>query len=278
MKMNSTALNLLTDGMIRVDGGSVFGQVPRVRWQEFAAPDRHNRVRVGLNCLLVRHGSECILIDTGVGTKGPDTLREAYGFGNSRLLKELRALELGFRDVTSVILTHLHFDHCGGATRLDRSGIPVPTFPNATYYVQRAAWEEATQPDERAISSYHKDDFLPLEESGQLSLLDGDSEVVPGIRVKVTDTHTKGHQLILLEYGGERVAFLGDLVPTPHHLQLHCIAASDRFPEDTLKCKRQILEDAERKGWLLVFPHGYEQRAGYVERRDGGWSFRPIDF
>ena len=276
--MNSTALNLLSDGMIKVDGGSVFGQVPKVRWQEFAPPDRHNRVRVGLNCLLVRHGAECILIDTGVGTKSPDIVRETYGFSNSRLLKELRALELGPRDVTAVILTHLHFDHCGGATRLDRSGIPVPTFPNATYFIQRAAWEEATQPDERTTSSYRKDDFLPLDESGQLSLLDGDSEVVPGIRVKVTDTHTKGHQLVLLEYGGERVAFLGDLVPTPHHLQLHCIAASDRFPEDTLNCKRQLLEDAEKKGWLLVFPHGFEQRVGYVERRDGGWSFRPVEF
>lgn len=278
MKANHTTLTLLSDGMIKVDGGSVFGRVPRVLWQELVTPDRHNRIRLGLNCLLMRNGDRCVLVDAGVGTKEPESVQETYGLGSSRLLKELRARDLAPRDITAVILTHLHFDHCGGATRFDRSGTPVPTFPNATYYVQRAAWEEALQPDERAASSYHSDDFLPLEESGQLCLLDGDTEVVPGIRVKVTDAHTNGHQLVLLNHGGERVAFLGDLVPTPHHLQLPCIAALDRYPEDTLARKRELLETAEREGWLLLFSHGFEERAGYVEHRDGRWSFRPIEF
>ena len=276
-KGNNTALFFLNDGTMKLDGGSVFGQVPKTLWQRLAIPDRHNRIRIGLNCLLVRNGNGCVLIDTGAGSKEPEEVREAYGLGSSRLLKELRARDLGPRDVTAVILTHLHFDHCGGATRFDRSGSPVPTFPNATYYVQRAAWEEAMQPDERAAVSYHPDDFLPLEESGQLCLLDGDAEVVPGIRVKVTDAHTKGHQLVLLNHGGERVAFVADLVPTPHHLQLPYIAAADRFPDETLARKRELLEDAERQGWLLVFSHGFEERAGYVEHRDGRWSFRPVE-
>ncbi len=277
MNGNHYSFFLLSDGTIKVDGGAVFGQVPRVQWQDVAAPDRHNRVRLGLNSLLVCNGKQCVLVDTGVGTKEPDTVREAYGLANSRLLKELRARDLTARDVTAVVLTHLHFDHCGGATRLDRSGSPVPTFPNATYYVQRAAWEEALQPGERARSVYHPDDFLPLEKSGQLHLLDGDGEVVPGIRVKVTDTHTKGHQVVLLNHGGERLAFLGDLIPTPHHMQLCYIAATDRFPEDTLQHKRKLLQDAEREGWLMLFSHGFEERAGYVESRDGKWSFRPVE-
>ncbi len=275
---NSYSFFLLSDGTIKVDGGAVFGQTPRVRWQNMAAPDRHNRIRLGLNCLLVRNGSQCVIVDTGVGTKEPDTVRDAYGLTNSRLLRELRARDLTPKDVSAVILTHLHFDHCGGATRLDRSGTPVPTFPNATYYVQRAAWEEAQQPNERGSSAYHSDDFLPLEESGQLKLLDGDCEVVPGIKVRVTDTHTKGHQFVLLNHGGERLAFLGDLIPTPHHLNLPCIAATDRFPEHTLQHKRKLLRDAEREGWLMLFSHGFEERAGYVESREGKWGFRPVEF
>ena len=278
MKNNGTAFFLLSDGTIKIDGGNVFGQVPRLQWQEMATPDRHNRVRLGLNCLLVRNGKHCVLVDTGVGSKEPETVRDIYGLGNSRLLRELRAQDLSPKDVTDVVLTHLHFDHTGGATRLDRAGTPVPTFPNATYYVQRAAWEEANQPGERAAYTYHSDDFLPLQQNGQLQLLDGDTEIVSGIRVKVTNAHTEGHQMVLLSQGGERLAFLGDLIPTPHHLQLACIAAADKTPESTLECKRDLLRQAEREGWLLLFSHGYEDRAGYVEYRDGRWSFRSIDF
>ena len=156
--------------------------------------------------------------------------------------------------------------------------MPVPTFPNATYYVQRTAWEEAVDPNERASSVYHSDDFLPLKESGQLELLDGDGEVVPGVWAKVTDAHTKGDQMILLNHGGERLAFLGDLIPTPYHLQLSCIAAMDRYPEATLQHKRKLLRDAEREGWLVLFSHGFNDRAGYVENRDGKSSFRPVEF
>ncbi|PKB68648.1 MAG: hypothetical protein BZY82_00265 [SAR202 cluster bacterium Io17-Chloro-G3] len=278
MNGNNYSFILLSDGTIKMDGGSVFGQVPRANWQELVTPDRHNRIRLGLNCLLVRNGKQCILIDTGVGTKEPGSVREAYGLGSSRLLKELRARDLTPRDITAVVLTHLHFDHCGGATRLDRSGMPVPTFPNATYYVQRTAWEEAVDPNERASSVYHSDDFLPLQESRQLELLDGDCEVVPGVWAKVTDAHTKGDQMVLLNHGGERLAFLGDLIPTPYHLQLSCIAAMDRYPEATLQHKRKLLRDAEREGWLVLFSHGFNDRAGYVENRDGKSSFRPVEF
>ena len=278
MKKNGTSLFLLSDGTIKVDGGSVFGQVPRFQWQGMATPDLHNRVRLGLNCLLIRNGSHCVLLDTGVGSKEPEEVRNVYGLGPSRLLKELRALDLSPKDITDVVLTHLHFDHTGGATRLDRAGTPVPTFPLATYYVQRAAWEEANDPGERAVYNYHPDDFLPLNRSGQLQLLDGDADIAYGIKVRVTDSHTEGHQMILLDHGGERLAFPGDLIPTPYHLQLACIAATDKAPESTLERKRELLRQAEREGWLLVFSHGLENRAGYVEYRDGRWSFRPIDF
>jgi len=278
LKSNGTTFYLISDGTIKMDGGGVFGQVPRLKWQEMAAPDRQNRIRLGLNCLLIRNGKHCILVDTGVGNKEPRGIKDTYGLGNSRLLRELRARDISPKDITDVVLTHLHFDHSGGSTRLDRAGTPVPTFPNATYYVQEASWEEANQPGERAAYTYHPDDFLPLKRTGQLQLLQGDTEFDFGVRVKVTDAHTEGHQMVLLNHGGEKLAFMGDLIPTPHHLQLTCIAAADKTPESTLELKREFLLQAEREGLLLLFSHGFESRAGYVEYRDGRWGFRRIDF
>ena len=277
MKSNNTTLLLVSDGIIKLDGGSMFGQVPKVLWEKMAAPDRRNRITLGMNCLLIQNGDQRILVDTGVGTKESERIKDRYGLGSSHLSREIRSHGLTPRDITVVVLTHLHFDHCGGGTRLDRSGVAVPTFPAATYYVQRASWEEATSPNERAKPSYHSDDFLPLEQRGQLCLLDGDAEVAPGIRVRVTGGHSRGHQMVLVNYGGERVAFPGDLIPTPHHLQLPYISSLDQFPEDTLATKRALLEEAERCGWLLVFSHGLGDRAGYVEKRNGDLNFRPVE-
>ena len=277
MRPNNTSLFLVSDGVVKLDGGSMFGQIPKVIWEQKTPADRRNRVTLGLNCLLIQNGERCVLVDTGVGTKEPERIKDCFGLGSSRLSRELRSRGLTPRDITAVILTHLHFDHCGGGTRLDRSGMAVPTFPAATYYVQRAAWQEAMSPNERAKAAYHSDDFLPLEQRGQLCLLDGDAEVAPGIRVKVTGGHSRGHQMVLVNYGGERVAFPGDLIPTPHHLQLPYIASLDQFPEDTLATKRALLEEAERCGWLLVFSHGSGDRAGYVEKRNGDLNFRPVE-
>ena len=278
MKSDRAALFLISDGVVKFDGGSVFGQVPKVLWEQKASSDRRNRITLGLNCLLIQNGDHCILVDTGVGTKEPELIKDRYGLGSSHLARELRNRGLTPRDITEVILTHLHFDHCGGSTRLDRSGVAVPTFPLAKYYVQRAAWEEAINPNERAKASYHTDDFLPLQERGQVCLLDGDTEVAPGVRVKVTGGHSGGHQMVLVNYGGERVAFLGDLIPTPHHLKLPYITSFDHSPEDTLANKRIVLEEAERCGWLLLFSHGMQERAGYLEKRNGDWNFRPVEF
>ena len=277
MRSDRTELVLLSDGNIKFDGGSIFGQVPKVIWEHDAAPDRRNRISLGLNCLLIQNGDHCILVDTGVGTKEPEQIRDRYGLGTSRLCRELRSRDLAPKDITDVILTNLHFDHCGGSTRLDRSGVAVPTFPSATYYIQELAWEEANSPNERAENSYHTDDFIPLEKRGQICFLNGDSEIAPGVQVRVTGGHSRGHQMVFVNYGGERVAFLGDLIPTLHHLQLPFITSFDMFPEDTLASKKALLDEAERGGWLLVFSHGSRERAGYLEKRNGDWSFRAVD-
>ena len=274
--MMTTSVKVLSDGIVKFDGGTMFGQVPKVNWESKVATDRKNRITLGLNCLLIQIAGKTVLVDTGAGSKELDNEKETYGLVPSRLMKGLRSVGLSPKEIDAVILTHLHFDHCGGCTRLDRTGNLVPTFPRARYFVQRMCWEDACRPNERCQDVHRTEDFRPIEESGQLELLDGDTEVFPGLWVKVTNGHAKGHQVVLVNHGGERIAFLGDLVPTAYHLDLTAISAFDQFPEETLESKREFLHQAEKQGWLLVFSHGHDQQAGYLERRNGTTFLRPV--
>ena len=273
----STALHLLPDGHVKMDGGTVFGQVPKTQWQEWLAPDRQNRVRLALNCLLVRVGDRNYLIDTSSGQKSTSPVRDHYGMGSSRLLQALKAHQLLPQDIHGVVLSSLHFEHTGGCTKWDRRGELVPTFPKATYYVQAKALEEALAPSERQANIYSREDFLPLYEKGHIQLLDGDTQLAPGLHALITGGPCAGHQIILITHGGEWVAYLGDLVPTPYHLQLACISSADRNPEDTLEQKRRMLDRATKEGWLLVFSHGVNERAGYLEHHDGKPMLRKVE-
>jgi glyoxylase-like metal-dependent hydrolase (beta-lactamase superfamily II) len=275
--MMSTAVKVISDGVIKLDGGSMFGQVPKMAWENSVVTDRKNRMTLGLNCMLLQLSGQNVLIDTGVGSKDVDNDKESLGLVPSRLLKGLKGLGLGPKDIHAVILTHLHFDHSGGCTRLDRVGNTVPTFPKARYYVQESCWDEACNPNERCHVNHRADNFLPIEERGQLEMLNGDSEVLPGLNVIVTDGHAKGHQMVMVNHGGERIVFLGDIVPTPHHLNLSVISAFDRSPEVTLERKREVLAQAEKQGWLLVFSHGHDVRAGYLERKGDMGYLRPVE-
>lgn len=274
--MMTTSVKILSDGIIKYDGGAMFGQVPKMSWENSVNTDRKNRITLGLNCLLIQIGSKNVLIDAGVGSKELNGEKETYGLVPSRLTKGLKNLGLSPKDIDFVILTHLHFDHSGGCTRLDRGGDLVPTFPKAKYMVQNECWFDACSPNERCQHQHRQEDFKPIEENGQLELLDGDGEILPGLSVKVTDGHAKGHQVVMMNHGGERIALLGDLVPTPHHLNLAYISAMDQYPEDTLEKKREFLGRAEREGWLLIFSHGTEYTSGYLERRNGGSYLRPV--
>jgi glyoxylase-like metal-dependent hydrolase (beta-lactamase superfamily II) len=267
----STAAKILSDGVLKLDGGSVFGQVPKIAWENSVTTDRRNRITLGLNCLLLQVCNKNILVDTGVGPKEDENDKENLGLVPSRLLRGLKGVGLTPKDIHAVILTHLHFDHCGGCTRLDRAGNIMPTFSKARYYVQRSCWQDACNPNERCIARHRSENFLPIAERGQLELLDGDAEIFPGLNVIVTDGHARGH------HGGERIVFLGDLVPTHHHLNLPVISAFDYSPEGTLEQKREILMDAERQGWLIVFSHGHDTKAGYLERRGDTTYLRPVD-
>ena len=278
MKVGSTSIDIVSDGTILIDGGALFGQVPKSIWEVNMKPDRKNRVRLGMNCLLIQTPDKTVLVDTGVGSKRTEKLRDIYGLNGNKLLKRLKSLDVTARDIDAVVLTHLHFDHSGGSTKLDRSGNGAPTFPKARYIVQKSCWDEANNPNERSKSAYFTDDFLPIQEAGLLDLIDGDTEICTGVNVKVTHAHTPGHQIVLIEAGSERMMYLGDLVPTPYHLSLPYIAAFDYSPNDTLEQKRELIHTAASKGWMLIFGHSLEQSAGFVEERNGKINFKPVDF
>ena len=277
MNIGTTSVNIVSDGTFLLDGGCVFGQVPKAQWELYTKPDRRNRIRLALNCLLIQTPNANILVDTGAGSKRPEKLKEAYGLNGNKLLKGLRALGLTARDIDIVVLTHLQFDHGGGCTKLDRSGSAVPTFTKAQYMVQRSCWDQAINPSERYAGSFYEDDFLPLEEKGLLTFLDGDSEIIPGVTVKVNDGPAAGHQIVLIERGSEKIAYVSDLIPTPYHLPLPYIPALDEQPNNTLDQKRELLKMAVDGGWLLIFGHGHEHRAGYVQQRNGHAQLQPVE-
>ncbi len=271
-----TELHIVSDGTIKMDGGVLFGQVPKGQWQEWMSADRRNRVRLGLNCMLVRAGERNYLVDTGAGQKHSPAVKDTYGLSTSQLLASLKNYGVTPQDVHGVVLSSLHFEHTGGCTRVNRRGELVPTFPKAQYFVQREALEEASAPSERDVDGYVPADYLPLQQKDRLELVDNECSLFPGVQVRRASGPSFGHQIVIITHGGERVAYLGDLVPTPYHLQLGCIAASDRQPEETLQHKRQVLAEAVRDGWLLVFSHGLDEKAGYLENRGGRLYLRPV--
>ncbi len=278
MTTGNINVSVISDGSFLLDGGPVFGQVPKVLWENHAKPDRKNRVRLGLNCLLIRTPTANILVDAGIGNKSPEITKDIYGHTTSKLIRNLRAVGVSARDINFVVLTHLHFDHCGGATRLDREGNIVPTFPKAKYLVQKSAWEEACSPNERSLPVYSHGcaELGAIKARGQLELIEGDTEIAPGVKALVTNGHASGHQLVTVNSGSERLIFLADLVPTPHHLPLPYITAFDRHPDQTLAAKKETLARVEKEGWLAVFAHGLVERAGYLERRAGGLTLKPV--
>ena len=276
MRMKDLSIHLLSDGAVKIDGGAMFGQVPREAWETMVKPDRRHRVRWGINVLLIQSRDTNILVDAGAGAKHDEEERENQGLNSNRLKKELRTLDIAPKDIHYVVLTHLHYLHAGGSTRRMRNGDTIAAFPQARYLVQRSAWEDALAPSELGRRSFRSEDFLPLEESGHLELLDGDYEILPGVSVRVTDGHCRGHQVVVAEQLGSRFAYLGDLVPSAYHLGLPTISSQDQFPEGTLEQKRKLLAAAERDGSLLLFSHGTDTRGGYLERRNGKLALAPV--
>jgi len=265
IELGDVKVHLLDDGRFALDGGAMYGVVPRALWEKHDPPDEKNRVTLGLNIALVLTGGKKVLVDAGMGDKWSDKERAIYRIERKRtLLDSLRELGYGPEDIDVVVNTHLHFDHAGGNTTL-RDGKVVPTFPKARYVVQMGEWEDATHPNERNRASYLEPNFVPLAESRQLETVQGQAEVAPGVHVVPVGGHTAYHQMVIVEGGRQALVIPTDLVPTASHLPLPYIMGYDLFPVGTLEAKRRVLKDAAERGSLLLFYHDARRPLGKIK-------------
>ncbi|MCS7088456.1 MAG: MBL fold metallo-hydrolase [Thermoflexales bacterium] len=281
LSLGNTHVYLLSDGVSYWDGGGTFGLVGRAKWVKLLPPDEHNLVPQALRCALIEANGKRILVDCGVGDKPNDLIATQYDVRrpNGTLLDDLARLDLAPEDIDLVILTHLHGDHSGWATRLE-NGRPVPTFPRARYLVQRTEFEDAIHPNERTRNTYFADNFVPLFEHGVLVLLDGEAQVSPQVRVVPTPGHTAGHQSVVIEdNAAEQPCFLtGDLAPYMIHLvRLPWVTAYDVLPMLTIETKRHWQPWLHQHRALVVNSHDTTMPVGCLERNEKGlFSAVPI--
>ena len=271
MRIGPYQLHAIDTGTFALDGGAMFGVVPRTLWEKSLPPDAQNRIPMAARALLLTGGGRTVLIDTGNGRKLGDKLEAIYKLDNSRadLLSSLARHGVRPGDVTDVILTHLHFDHAGGGTTYD-GGEAVPTFPRARYHVQREHWLAALAPTERDRASFFSENYLPLERAGQVDFTEGEGEILPGISCRVVHGHTTALQCPLISDGTSTLLFCADLLPTSAHVPLAWIMAYDLRPLVTLEEKRRILTEAADGGWTLFFEHDPVLAAARLARNDRG--------
>jgi len=250
-------LHEVRDGTFALDGGAMFGVVPRVLWEKKFAPDDRNRITLGLRCLLVVDGKRKVLVDCGIGKRWDPKHVDMYRIDHSQvdLDRELARAKVKREEITDVIITHLHFDHVGGLTREGAGGQVEMSFPNATYHLQRRNWVWAHHASEKDAGSFRAATYEALERSGRLHLLEGATELCPGVDIFVSEGHTVGLQLVKVSDGDRTVVFCGDLVPTTAHLRAAWVMAYDLYPLTTIEEKKMLLAQAAEEGWVLFFEH-----------------------
>jgi glyoxylase-like metal-dependent hydrolase (beta-lactamase superfamily II) len=275
MRIGPYELHAVDTGRFALDGGAMFGVVPKTLWQRTNPPDEKNRIPMAARALLLRGGGRTILIDTGNGVKFDEKLASIYNISldSHVLLDSLAKLGIRPEDVTDVILTHLHFDHAGGSTVI-RDGMAMPTFPRAAYHIQREQWEAALHPTERDRASYFPENYLPLQAHGLVKFAEGDGELLPGVRVLAQHGHTAALQCPLISDGKTTLLYAADLVPTASHVPLPWIMAYDLRPLSTLEEKRKLLGRAAEEGWIVFFEHDPGVAAGMIQRTDKGLTLR----
>jgi methylmalonyl-CoA epimerase len=260
---------ILSDGLFRLDGGAMFGVVPKTFWEKKSRPDDRNRIQMSMNPLLVR-GARKMLIDAGCGDKMTAKQAEIYAFEREfNLQHSLAAAGESSDSIEIVLATHLHFDHAGGFTSRGSDGVVRPRFPRSQYVIRRGEFEDAMNPNERTKASYFLENYKPLADAGVLQLVDNDVTIMPGVRVKRTGGHTMHHQMVMIESAGKTAVFVADLLPTAAHLPEVWVMGYDLFPLDTLNFKRDFLREAIEREYLIVFEHDPEIAAGYIRERDG---------
>ncbi|HYR56739.1 MAG TPA: MBL fold metallo-hydrolase, partial [Myxococcaceae bacterium] len=260
----------IRDGTFALDGGAMFGIVPKPLWQKRHPVDERNRIQLALRCLLIQDGDRRVLVDSGIGTKWDEKHREMYGIDQSvySLDRDLARAGCTREEITDVVLTHLHFDHTGGTTRIE-GGERVLSFPRATYHLQRRNWKWAHHPSDKDAGSFRSENFDLLATSGRLHLLEGQVELLPGIELFVSEGHTVGLQLVRVSDGDQTLVFCGDLIPTVSHLRSSWVMAYDLYPLTVIEEKRMILAQAVEEKWTLFFEHDPLVAACTVKEQDG---------
>ncbi len=275
-------IHALQAGGLQLDGGAMFGVVPKPLWEKRIPADARNRIPMGTRCLLVEHPDGLVLIDTGAGNKEDRKFVDVYGLeaeveGHPSMLHAaLAAAGFGAADVRVVINSHLHFDHAGGNTMKAPDGEIVPTFPYARYLIHRGELAYATNPNERTAASYFPRNWDPLRATGQLELVESGTELVAGIHMRHTPGHTPTHQSIVVERAGETAVFLADVCPTSAHVPLPWIMGYDVEPLVTLESKRALWRDAAAGGWLVVFEHDATVPWGRIVEGERGPQLQPV--
>ena len=261
-------LTAVSDGTYRLDGGAFFGVVPKVMWEKKVKADAENYVPVGLNSVVVRTGQHTVLIETGIGNKLPERLIKIFG-QPAKLLDNLNAAGISPEDIDIVINSHLHFDHCGWNTMI-KDGKIVPTFPKAKYYAPEGEWQHGRLQLERDAISYMSENYDPLIKTGQMELLQGDQEIVPGISVRVFPGHTLHMQAVIIESGSQTACYISDLIPTSAHLDLTWVMAFDLLPLRTIESRKRYYAQSIPEKWLTMFTHDPNTPWAYVEKDERG--------
>lgn len=270
MKLGKFEIFSIVENSFKIDGGAMFGVVPKIIWQKVYPPDENNMVKLDINLLLIKTDGENILIDAGMGNALSERQKKVFGIERaSNLEKRLSEHHLAPEDIHLVLLTHLHADHAGGVISLDKNGRKVPRFPNARHVVQIKEWEEAMHPDERTSATYFTSNLRILEEEKLLELIDGEDEVATGIKLINTGGHTPGHQAVLIEGGEGKILWAGDIIPSSHHLRIPYVAAVDLFPRETMEQKKRFLRMCSEDGWILAFDHDLKVKLSKIEEKEG---------
>jgi glyoxylase-like metal-dependent hydrolase (beta-lactamase superfamily II) len=275
LKLGQLEFHVLVDGHLGLDGGAMFGVIPKPMWEKKIPADASNRITLAMNCLLIRAGGKTILVETGAGDKWDAKRRDIFALDGPHLTKRLLDYGIHPQEIDIVINTHLHFDHCGGNTRVEKDKV-VAAFPHARYVVQRGEFEHAKNPTERDRASYMLENYAPLEPAGKWSLLVDDRAIAPGVELIRIPGHTANMQCVKLTGGDQTAFFFADLVPTTAHLALPWIMGYDLYPMTTLENKKKWIPEAIREGWIALFAHDPKVPAAYLRERDGKWEAEPV--
>jgi glyoxylase-like metal-dependent hydrolase (beta-lactamase superfamily II) len=275
LKLGQLEFHVLVDGYLGLDGGAMFGVIPKPMWEKKIPSDARNRIKLAMNCLLIRAGGKTILVETGAGDKWDAKRRDIFALDGPHLTERLLDYDLHPQDIDIVINTHLHFDHCGGNTRIEKDKV-VSAFPHARYVVQRGEFEHAKNPSERDRASYFLENYAPLEPAGKWSLLVDDRTIAPGVELIRVPGHTANMQCVKLTGGDKTAFFFADLVPTTAHLGLPWIMGYDLYPLTTLENKKRWIPEAIQEGWIALFAHDAKVQAAYLRERDGKWEAEPV--